>query len=688
MNLMASEGGKCLSFPSLSFHRSPIAAAIIISNGRKIIMAKLLWKPSEDKIKNSNMYRFMGLINENYNQNFTEYDPLYQWSIENISDFWATMWEFADIKASKPYDQVIDDVTKMPGAKWFSGARLNFAENLLRYRDDQVALIFKGEDHDSTTMTYSELYDEVARVAKSLKEAGVQTGDRVAAFMPNMPETIVAMLAATSLGATWSSCSPDFGIKGVLDRFGQIKPKVLFTANGYWFKGKSLDSIERISDILKQLPSLEKVVVVPYTEQDPDISGVPNAIHYRDFKSPDSNLEIEFKQLPFEHPLYIMYSSGTTGLPKCMVQSAGGILIHQLKELMLHTDLKREDTIFYFTTCGWMMWNWLTSSLGVGASLVLFDGNPFHPDPGALWKMAQDEKITIFGTSAGYIAALQNAGVRPGKKYDLTPLKAVLSTGSPLSVEGFEFIYEEVKKDLQLASIAGGSDLNGCFALGNPMGPVYAGELQCRGLAMNVEAFDEDGKPVINQQGELVCTAPFPSMPIYFWDDPKGEKYHAAYFDVYPNIWRHGDFIEINDRGGVVIYGRSDATLNPGGVRIGTAEIYRQVEQLEEIADSLVVGQDWKNDIRVILFVQMAEGYDLTDDLINKIKVTIRTNASPRHVPAKILTVPEILYTLNMKKVELAVKKAIQGQEVKNKDALKNPEILDFYANLKELQED
>lgn len=651
-------------------------------------MAKLLWKPSEDKIKNSNMFRFMGLINEKYHQNFTEYDPLYRWSIENIPDFWAAMWEFADIKASKSYDQVIDDVNKMPGAKWFSGARLNFAENLLRYRDDQVALIFKGEDHNSTTMTYSELYDEVAAVAKSLKEAGVQTGDRVAAFMPNMPETIVAMLAATSLGATWSSCSPDFGIKGVLDRFGQIKPKVLFTANGYWFKGKSLDSIERISDILKQLPSLEKVVVVPYTEQDPDISGVPNAIHYRDFKSPDSNLEIEFEQLPFEHPLYIMYSSGTTGLPKCMVQSAGGILMHQLKELILHTDLKREDTIFYFTTCGWMMWNWLTSSLGVGASLVLFDGNPFHPDPSALWKMAQDEKITIFGTSAGYIAALQNAGVKPGKEYDLTPLKAVLSTGSPLSVEGFEFIYEEVKKDLQLASIAGGSDLNGCFALGNPMGPVYAGELQCRGLAMNVEAFDEDGKPVINQQGELVCTAPFPSMPIYFWDDPKGEKYHAAYFDVYPDIWRHGDFIEINDRGGVVIYGRSDATLNPGGVRIGTAEIYRQVEQLEEIADSLVVGQDWKNDIRVILFVQMAEGCDLTDDLRNKIKKTIRANASPRHVPAKILAVPEILYTLNMKKVELAVKKVIQGQEVKNKDALKNPEILDFYANLKELKED
>jgi acetoacetyl-CoA synthetase len=651
-------------------------------------MDKLLWEPSQERIESTNMYRFMNVINEKYNKSFKEYAPLYQWSIENISDFWAAMWDFLEIKASKSYDQVIDDVTKMPGAKWFQGAKLNFAENLLRYRDDQVALIFRGEDHDPVKITYAELYDEVARVAKSLKEAGVQVGDRVAAFMPNMPETIIAMLAATSLGATWSSCSPDFGIKGVLDRFGQIKPKVLFTANGYWFKGKSLDSIERISNILAQLPSIEKVVVVPYTEQEPDISGVPNSVHYRDFKSSESNLDIEFEQLPFEHPLYIMYSSGTTGLPKCMVQSAGGILLHQMKELALHTDLKREDTIFYFTTCGWMMWNWLTCSLSLGASLVLFDGNPFHPDPGALWKMAQDEKITIFGTSAGYIAALQNAGVKPAKEYDLSSIKALLSTGSPLSIEGFEFIYDEIKKDLQLASISGGSDLNGCFALGNPIGPVYAGELQCRGLAMKVEAFDDNGKPVINDQGELVCTAPFPSMPIYFWDDPEGKKYNAAYFDVYPNIWRHGDFIEINDRGGVVIYGRSDATLNPGGVRIGTAEIYRQVEQLEEIQDSLVVGQNWKNDVRVILFVQMAEGSELTEELKATIKKTIRVNASPRHVPAKILAVPEILYTLNMKKVELAVKKVIQGQEVKNKDALKNPEILDFYANIKELQED
>lgn len=651
-------------------------------------MSKLLWEPTQERIKNTNMYRFMNFINEKYSQNFTEYPSLYQWSVENIPDFWAAMWEFAGIKASKPYDQIIDDLGKMPGAKWFSGTRLNFAENLLRYRDDHRALIFKGEDQVAARMTYAELYDEVARVASSLRTAGVQAADRVVGFMPNMPETIIAMLAATSIGATWSSCSPDFGIKGVLDRFGQIQPKVLFTADGYFFKGKRLDSLERISNIIKELPSIEKLVVVPYTEKNPDISGLPNAILYKDFRSSESNLEIEFEQLPFDHPLYIMYSSGTTGLPKCMVQSAGGILIHHLKELMLHTDLKREDTIFYFTTCGWMMWNWLVGSLAVGATLVLFDGNPFHPDPGALWKMAQDEKITIFGTSAGYIAALKNAGVKPGKTYDLTPLKSVLSTGSPLSMEGFEYIYQEVKDDLQLASISGGTDLNGCFALGNPIGPVYSGELQCRGLAMKVMAFDEDGKSVINQQGELVCAAPFPSMPIYFWSDPDGKKYHDAYFDVYPNVWRHGDYIVINEQGGVTIYGRSDATLNPGGVRIGTAEIYRQVDRLKEIEDSVVVGQDWKNDVRVILFVKMAEGYELTDDIVNKIKNAIRTNASPRHVPAKILAIPDVPYTHNMKKVELAVKKVVHNQPVLNKDSLRNPEALDYYTDIKELQED
>ena len=464
---------------------------------------------------------------------------------------------------------------------------------------------------------------------------------------------------------------------------------MLFTANGYSFKGRSFDCLERVSGILKDLPSIEKVVVVPYTVKDPDISRMSNAIHYGDFKSPEADLEIKFEQLPFSHPLYIMFTSGTTGLPKCMVQSAGGILVHHVKELMLHTDLKRDDTIFYHTTCGWMMWNWLVSSLALGATLVLFDGNPFHPDPGALWKMAQDEKITIFGTSAGYISAIMGAEVRPGKDYDLTPLNTITSTGSPLSVEGFEYVYREVKDDVQLASISGGSDINGCFALGNPMGPVYAGELQCRALAMKVESYDENGKPVYNQKGELVCTAPSPSMPIYFWDDPDMKKYHDAYFDVYPNVWRHGDFIEISeDTGGVIIYGRSDATLNPGGVRIGTAEIYRQVEGLEEVADSLVIGQDWKDDVRVILFLKMAERHELTEELKDKIKNSIRKNASPRHVPAKILPIEDVPYTLNMKKVELAVRKIIRGEPVLNRDALSNPESLDLYQDIPELQED
>jgi acetoacetyl-CoA synthetase len=651
-------------------------------------MDRLLWQPSQERILKTNMYRFIQFVNARHGKSFSDYPQLYQWSVDNIADFWATMWDFADIRASRPYTEVIDDVTKMPGAKWFSGARLNFAENLLRYRDDRVALVFKGEDQEPVRLTYAQLYDEVARVAKALRAMGVSAGDRVVGFMPNMPQTTIAMLAATSIGAMWSSCSPDFGIKGVLDRFGQIKPKVIFTANGYSFKGKKIDSLSRIADILKNLPSIEKVVVVPYTNPAPDISAVPKAELFDDFKSAEKGLEIDFAQLPFDHPLYIMYSSGTTGLPKCMVQSAGGILIHQMKELILHTDLKREDVIFYFTTCGWMMWNWLTSALSVGATVVLFDGNPFHPQPGALWEMAEKEKITVFGTSAGYLNALQNFGVTPGKTYDLGPLRAVLSTGSPLSEEGFDFVYAEIKKDLQLASISGGTDLNGCFALGNPMGPVYSGELQCRGLGMKVLAFDENGQPVIDQQGELVCTAPFPSMPIYFWNDPDNSKYHAAYFDVYPNVWRHGDFIKISSRGGVTIYGRSDATLNPGGVRIGTAEIYRQVEQLEEIEDSVVVGQPWKGDVRVVLFVKLMPGFELTEDLKKRICKTIRENASPRHVPSKIISVPAVPYTLNMKKVELAVRKVIQGQEVKNKDALSNPEVLDFYADIKELQED
>jgi len=649
-------------------------------------MTKLLWQPSEQRIQATNMYRFMSLVNEKFNKNFTDYPELWEWSVENLEDFWDTAWNFLDIKSSVPYTNAIENKDKMPGAKFFANSKLNFAENLLQFRNDNLALIFRGEDSVRRTLTYNQLYDEVAKTAASLKAMGISKGDRVVGFVPNMPESIIAMLAATSLGAIWSSCSPDFGIKGVLDRFGQTQPKVLFTADGYFFKGKPLDSIQRIAGIAKELPSIEKIVVIPYTTAKPDISSLPNAVHFADFKDPGAN-EIEFTQMDFDDPLYIMYSSGTTGLPKCMVQSGGGVLLHQKKELVLHTDLKEEDNIFYFTTCGWMMWNWLTCSLSVGATLVLFDGNPFHPGADSLWKMAQDEKVTVFGTSAGYIEALKNAGVKPKEQFDLSSLKSVLSTGSPLSDENFEFIYTHVKDDLLLASISGGSDLNGCFALGNPMGAVYTGELQCRGLGMKVFAYDDAGQPVVDQQAELVCCAPFPSMPIYFWGDTDGSKYHSAYFDQYPGIWAHGDFILVTPRGGVIMFGRSDTTLNPGGVRIGTAEIYRRLDAMEELEDSVVVGQSWNNDVRVILFVKMAEGFELTEDLKNKIRGDIRANASPRHVPAKIIETPDVPYTLNMKKVELAVKKMIEGKEVKNKDALKNPEALDFFANLEELKD-
>ena len=649
-------------------------------------MKKPLWEPTPEMIGKTNLTRFIKFVNRKYGMAIQDYPQLYTWSIDRIPDFWAAMWEFGEVRASRGYDRVVDDLTKMPGAHWFEGARLNYAENLLRYRDQQTALIFKGEAQESRKITYQELYSQVAALAKSLKGAGVIPGDRVVGFMPNMMETIIAMLAATSLGAVWSSCSPDFGIKGVLDRFGQIKPKVLFTADGYTYNGKTFDSIGRISDIVKELPSIQQVVVVPYTQEKPDILSIPKAVHYRDFLAPETDLTIDFAQVPADHPLYIMYSSGTTGLPKCMVQGVAGILVHQLKELMLHTDLKREDTIFYFTTCGWMMWNWLTSSLSCGATLVLFDGSPFYPDPGVLWKLAQDEGITVFGTSARYITSLEKEAIRPGRDFDLTSLRAILSTGSPLPVEGFHYIYREVKKEVQLSSISGGTDLNGCFALGSPLLPVYEGELQCRGLGMKVEAFNAQGKPVIEELGELVCTAPFPSMPLYFWDDPDQEKYLGAYFKSFPGVWCHGDFIKITENGGVVIYGRSDATLNPGGVRIGTADLYRQVETLPEIADSIVVGQDWENDVRIILFVKPAQGVQLDEALMNKIKKTIRENTTPRHVPAKIIAVADIPYTINMKKVELAVRNVIHGKPVLNKDALANPEALDLYQDLPELQ--
>ncbi len=648
-------------------------------------MSRLLWQPSEERIRSTNMYLFMQHVNEKHGKTFRSYDDLYRWSIEDIPTFWETLWEYAGFAVSRGYDSVVDDVRKLPGARWFEGAQLNFAENLLRYRDDRIALSFKGEGRPTVHTTYAELYDRVARLAASLKAMGIQPGDRIAGFVPNMTETVVAMLAATSLGAVWSSCSPDFGIKGVLDRFGQIQPRVLFTADGYQYNGKTFDSLERINEILKDLPTIEKVVIMPYLQSEPDAGRVRNGVLLQDFMAKESGLPLDFQQVPANHPLYIMYSSGTTGVPKCIVHGAVGTLIQHYKELKLHTDVTRNDTIFYFTTCGWMMWNWLVSSLMLGARVLLYDGSPFYPDPGAMWQMAQDEKITIFGTSAKYLAAVEKAGVKPMKSYDLTPLKAVLSTGSPLAIESFEYVYRDIKSDLCLSSISGGTDIISCFALGNPMGPVYAGELQCRGLGMKVEAWNEDGKPVIGEKGELVCTAAAPSMPIYFWNDPDGQKYRDAYFSTFPGVWHHGDFIEITEHGGVIIYGRSDATLNPGGVRIGTAEIYRQVETIPEILDSLVVGQDWDNDVRVILFVKLRDGCTLDEALINRIKTAIRTNTTPRHVPAKIIAVPDIPYTISGKKVELAVRKVIHNQEVKNKDALANPEALEYYKNLPEL---
>lgn len=644
-----------------------------------------LWKPSAERQAGTNLTRFTEFVNAKTGQNFGTYSELYKWSVNYIPEFWSLMWEYGGIIASTPYERVVDNLDNMFYSQWFPGARLNFAENLLRFRDDRTALIFKGEADEPKKITYAELYKLVAKLSKALRDSGVTIGDRVAGFMPNMIETVAAMLAATSIGAIWSSCSPDFGFQGVMDRFGQIEPKVLFAANGYSYNGKKFDSLEKVRQIADSIQAVERVVVIPYTESSPDISAVRDAVMFDDFLAEGESLEIDFTQLPFEHPLYIMYSSGTTGVPKCIVHGAGGTLIQHLKELIIHSDLTRDDTIFYFTTCGWMMWNWLVSSLAVGATLVLFDGNPFYPQPGALFKLAAEEGITVFGTSAKYLAALEQFGVKPREEYDLTALKAILSTGSPLSVESFHYVYRDIKEDLCLSSISGGTDIISCFALGNPNGAVYSGELQCRGLGMKVEAYNIDAQPVEEEKGELVCTAAFPSMPIYFWNDEDDKKYLGAYFETFPGIWHHGDYVEVTDTGGLIIYGRSDATLNPGGVRIGTAEIYRQVEAMPQIADSLVIGQDWDNDVRVVLFVKMAEGHQLTDELKGEIKKSIRQNATPRHVPEKIISVADIPYTINGKKVEIAVKRVIHGEDVPNKDALANPQALDLYKDLPDL---
>jgi len=655
-------------------------------------MSEKLWEPSREQIENANMTRYMSYLKEKSGLEFEAYHELYEWSIANRAEFWASLWDFFEIIHSKPCETVLENPDDMLASSWFKGARLNYAENLLRFRDDSPALIFRSEhqDRDDVVMTYNELYHEVAQLARALRREGVVANDRVVGYLPNMIETVATMLAGGSCGAIWSSCSPDFGFQGVLDRFGQIRPKVLFTVDGYFYNGKEIDLLPRVREILEALPTIEKVVVVPYVDPKVDISGIPNSVLYDDFKESagedGAGKEMEFEQLPFDHPLYILYSSGTTGVPKCMVHGAGNALLQHLKELVLHSNLKREDKIFYFTTCGWMMWNWLISSLAVGATLLLFDGSPFYPDSGALWKLAEEQRMTIFGTSAKYLAAVEKDGLRPKEKFDLSSLKAMLSTGSPLSIESFKFVYRDIKKDLVLSSISGGSDIVSCFALGNPTGPVWAGELQCRGLGMMVDVFDGKGDPIREQKGELVCKASFPSQPIYFWNDEDKSRYRGAYFEVFPGVWHHGDYAELTTHGGMIIYGRSDTTLNPGGVRIGTAEIYRPVEAMDEVMDSLVVGQNWDSDVRVILFVKLAAGVELTEELVKRIKTTIRTNCTPRHVPARVIEIQDIPYTISGKKVELAVRKTIEGEDVKNRDALRNPEALELYRDLKELE--
>jgi acetoacetyl-CoA synthetase len=647
-------------------------------------MTTPLWSPSAERIASANITRFIARVNANHQVHLTDYASLYEWSVTQREKFWAELWRFCGVRAASEWDSVLENGSAMPGAKWFKGARLNFAENLLGRDDDAPALVFTNERGARRELSHRQLRAEVARVAAGLRLNGVVAGDRVAGFMPNLPETIIAMLATASIGAVWSSCSPDFGVAGVFDRFGQIQPKVLFAADGYFYAGKTINSLPTVKEITDRIPSIQRVVVVSYSSEQPNLSSLVSAQHFAEFG--DNNTALTFTPLPFDHPLYILYSSGTTGVPKCIVHSAGGTLLQHMKEHVLHVDLRRNDNLFYFTTCGWMMWNWLVSGLSVGATIVLYDGSPLHPDPRVLWRMAERERIDIFGTSPRFLASSAKENVRPAMEFDLSHLRTILSTGSPLAPESFQYVYRDVKPDVQLASISGGTDIVSCFAVGCPTLPVYEGEIQCRGLGMKVEIFDEDGRAILNEKGELVCTAPFPSMPIGFWNDADGTKYRSAYFERFPNVWCHGDYAELTPRGGVIIYGRSDAVLNPGGVRIGTAEIYRQVDRLEEVIESLAIGQDWQDDVRVVLFVRLKPTCTLDEALQKTIREAIRRNTSPRHVPAKIIQVADLPRTISGKLVELAVRNVVHGKPVKNIDALANPEALDYFRDLPELR--
>ncbi len=651
------------------------------------MMTEPIWRPSPERIQKANLTAFLAAVRARWRIDLTDYPALYEWSIDQPGRFWQSVWEFCGVVASRAADEVVVDFERMPGARWFPGARLNFAENLLRYRDDRRALVFWNETGFQRSLTYAELYGQVARVAAALRKMDVRPGDRVAGFVPNLSETVVAMLATASLGAIWSSCSPDFGPQGVLDRFGQIEPKVLFAADGYLYDGREFDSLERVRVVQRELPTVEHTIVIPYLDAKPNLDGLDGARLWPDLLRSHPAVEIAFEQLPFDHPQYILYSSGTTGSPKCIVHSAGGVLVQHLKELVLHCDLARDDALFFFTTCGWMMWNWLVSGLAVGCEVVLYDGSPLSPKSCILFDMAERERITVFGTSPRYLSAIAKAGLEPRVTHDLAALRTVLSTGAPLAEEGFDYVATKIKPDANLVSMSGGTDLCSSFATGNPIAPVYRGELQTRGLGMKVLVYDEAGGAVVGQKGELVCAAPFPSMPVGFWRDAEGAAYHRAYFERFPGVWHHGDFAEITAHDGLVIYGRSDAILNPSGVRIGTAEIYRQVEQIPEVLESVVIGQEWQNDVRVVLFVKLRPGAVLDEALVKRIKDQIRQNTSPRHVPAKIVVVADIPRTRSGKIVELAVRDAVHGRAVKKLEALANPEALalfrDFWRNSK-----
>jgi len=646
-----------------------------------------LWQPSPEQIANANITAFRAMLEARHGVALPDYGALHRFSLDRMEDFWTALWDDCGVIAQTRGTRVLVDGDKMPGARFFPDARLNFAENLLRRRDDTPALIFRSEDKVERSMSWAELYDDVSRMAQALKAAGIGPGDRCAGFVPNMPETIVAMLAVASLGAVWTSCSPDFGVRGVLDRFGQVEPKVLFTADGYNYNGKSHDSLARVNEIVAGLPTVEDVVVFPLLNDERDVSAAPNARRLSDFVAPFVARDIDFVQMPFNAPLYILYSSGTTGVPKCIVHGAGGTLLQHMKEHKLHSNVKPGDRVFYFTTCGWMMWNWLVGGLTQEATLLLYDGSPFYPDGNVLFDFADVHGMTLFGTSAKYIDALSKAGLKPMETHDLSSVRTMASTGSPLVPESFDYVYSNIKKDICLSSISGGTDIVSCFMLGNPAGPVWRGEIQAPGRGMAVEVFNGAGKPVVGEKGELVCTRPFPPMPLGFWNDDDGARYRAAYFERFPNVWHHGDFVEQTEHGGYVMYGRSDATLNPGGVRIGTAEIYRQVEAIDEIVEAICIGQEWEGDVRVVLFVRMRDGLTLDDELRDRIRRQIRANCTPRHVPARIVQIVDIPRTKSGKITELAVRDVVHGREVKNKEALANPEALDLYRDIPELRE-